>query len=283
MAMDYASLWAYLWDLQEQGVDPALAAMREGAGVDSVSLATAYHSVQHLRPSASGHRFFTARESALYFAPDRPRYQGIAFQPRVSPLVVGGNPLREVSDRCARRGMRLISWTVMLHSSLGQNYPDLAVRNVFGDWVHEALCPAQEPVRAYARALVDDLTANYRIAVVEVESLAYPAARHYHGHAKVGIALEPLEEFLLALCFCPACRSRMAAAADVEGAAAAVRATLEGVFRSGEPTGQPVEEYLHAHPTVEGYVAARREVVTSLVREVKSACRAELAYLDMGP
>ena len=62
--MDYASLWAYPWDLLDDGVASALATLRDEAAVDSVSVATAYHSVQHLRPAAQGHRFFASRESA---------------------------------------------------------------------------------------------------------------------------------------------------------------------------------------------------------------------------
>ena len=281
--MDYTTMWAYPWDLADEGVDRALRCMRDEAGVGAVSLATAYHSVQHLRPRASGHRFFTAHEAALYFPPDRPRYRATSLQPRVSPMVVGGNPLREVAEGCQALGMGLISWTVALHNShLGGHYPDVAVRNVFGDVIQAALCPAQEPVRAYVRALVDDLTTNYPLQAVEMESLAYPGARHSHAHEKVGVPLGPAGDVLLCVCFCDACRRTLAGRADVDAAAAAVRDTLTGIFTSGEAPSLSLPEYLAGQPALSGYLEARKEVVTSLVREVKEVCRAELIYIDMG-
>ncbi|NLC58064.1 MAG: hypothetical protein GX774_14630 [Armatimonadetes bacterium] len=281
--MEYTTMWAYLWDLVDDGIDRALGRIQDEAGVGAVSIATAYHTVQHLRPQAPGSKFFCAHEAALYFPPDRPRYRETPLQPRVSPLVVGGNPLRQVSERCAARGLGLISWTVTLHNShLGGHYPEVAVQNVFGDTIREALCPAQEPVRAYVRALVDDLTANYQLRAVELESLCYPTARHYHGHEKLGIVLGPVEQLLLCLCFCPACRRRVGERVAVDDAAYAARVTLEATFATGNPCPQTLAQYLEAQPALAAYLEARQEVVTSLVQELKAVCRAELIYLGMG-
>ncbi|HEX2998713.1 MAG TPA: hypothetical protein VHR86_00480, partial [Armatimonadota bacterium] len=281
--VEYLSMWAYLWDLLDEGIDQALRQMREEAGVNTVSLAVAYHTVQHLRPRATGKKYFVSREASLYFHPDRKRYRDTSLQPRVSPLVIGSNPLREVAERCNAQGMGLIAWTVTLHNSyLGAHYPEVTVRNVFGDSIQEALCPAQEAVRAYVRGLVEDLTANYPLAGVELESLGYPCARHYHCHEKIGIALGPLEQFLLSLCFCPACRRRLEGQVDVEAAARAVRETILSVLERGEPTGQSLPDYLAMQPAVASYLNAQRGIVTSLVQEVKAVCRTRLIYMDTG-
>ncbi|MDH7570037.1 MAG: hypothetical protein QHJ73_10675, partial [Armatimonadota bacterium] len=105
--MDYVTMWAYLWDLLDEGIERALRRMRDEAGVNTVSLATSYHSVQHLRPRAAGNKFFSCHQGSLYFPPDRSRYTGTPLRPRVSPIVVGGNPLRDVANRCETLGMRL--------------------------------------------------------------------------------------------------------------------------------------------------------------------------------
>jgi len=52
--MSYATMWTYPWDLLDDGVEDVVGRLREQVGLDALSLATSYHSVEHLRPHTRG-------------------------------------------------------------------------------------------------------------------------------------------------------------------------------------------------------------------------------------
>jgi hypothetical protein len=78
--------------------------------------------------------------------------------------------------------------------------------------------------RAYACALVADVTGSYRPDVIELESPCFMGFAHEFHHAKDGVGLTAEDDFLLSLCFCPACLARAGrAGVDGERARATVR------------------------------------------------------------
>jgi hypothetical protein len=282
MAAAHVTMWSYVWDFAHDGIEETLKYLKEEVGLTAVSVATSYHTVEHLRPHGKGPFIFRSR-GALYFTPDSRRYPKTSIRPPVSPLVREfGNPLRKIADTCRKLGLDLVSWTVCCHNSnLGETHPERTVRNCFGDSYPEALCPANPDVRAYLAGLVDDLSANYGISLAELESCHYPAKRHYHHHEKISILFGELEEFLLALCFCPHCSERARAAGlDVNGMKARVVGTLRHVFETGEPEKQTLAEYLASFPELRQFTRVRVETVTSLLREMKSRSRAPLSAMS---
>jgi len=101
---------------------------------------------------------------------------------------------------------------------------------------------------------------------------------HEHHHEKDGVGLKPEDDFLLSLCFCPACLDR-AARAGVDGAAAQrlVRAWITEACERPVPeprlpdfpAGGP--DSFRPWPALHAYVLWRFEPVTSLVTELRAA------------
>ncbi len=281
----HITMWTYVWDLVYDGVEDTLRYLKDEIGLTAVSVATSYHTVEHLRPHGKG-PFIYRDKGALYFQPSRERYEGTDIRPRLSGLVKDhGNPLRRISEQCQKLGLGLVSWTVCCHNSwLGEHYPELTLSNCFGDRYPEALCPGNPNVRAYLAGLVEDLTANYGVRLAELEACHYEAQRHYHHHEKISILFGELEDFLLGLCFCPSCSERgQKAGLDINGLRARVAGTLRHVFETGEPEGRKVSEFLAGDAELARFVEMRIDVVTSLLREMRARSRAPLSAMSWAP
>ena len=97
-----------------------------------------------------------------------------------------------------------------LHNTrLGLLHPELCSRNAFGDIAYFGLCPCQPEARRYVVALVAELTYAYAPDSVELESPTFMGFVHGFHHEKDGVGLAPEDDFLLSLCFCPACLERL--------------------------------------------------------------------------
>ena len=283
MNMDILSLWAYIWDIVDEEVDSIIPTLKNEIGLNTLSVATCYHSVDHLRVHHLENNFYSS-QAAIYFQPDQSLYKNTRIVPPVSPLAEETNPLRGISDGCERHGMKLSSWTVCLHNStIGRNQPEVAQRDVFGNPCWHALCPANEDVREYMRAVVTDLTTNYNFATVELESCDYQGGRHYHGHEKIGIPLGETDRLLLGLCFCESCRKRAGAEGiDVTALANGVQAELAASFESGNPSQIGFDEFCDKVPETRAYLDMRESVVSSLIADIKSVSNASISSMAMG-
>ena len=77
--MTYASMWAYPWDLLDDGLENVLPRLRGEIGLDAVSVAASYHSVTQLRlHTRSPRRIFSTNDGAVYFQPDSALWRGLA-------------------------------------------------------------------------------------------------------------------------------------------------------------------------------------------------------------
>ena len=283
MTMDILSLWAYVWDIVDEDIDSIIPTLKNEIGLNTLSVATCYHSVDHLRVHRLENNFYSS-QAAIYFQPDRSLYGNTRIEPPVSPVAEEMNPLRGISDVCERHGMKLSSWTVCLHNStIGRNHPEVAQRDAFGNPCWHALCPANEDVREYMRAVVTDLTTNYNFATVELESCDYQGGRHYHGHEKIGIPLGETDRLLLGLCFCESCRKRGdAEGIDVAAVANGVRSELAASFESGDPIEIEFDEFCDKVPDTRAYLEMRESVVSSLIADIKSVSKASISSMAMG-
>jgi hypothetical protein len=272
------ALWIYPWDILDAGIEETVARARDELGLHALSLAASYHSARFLLPRRATEKVFLSEGSAVYFRPDPDMYEGT----RLRPLVTRRGELLDVLDRaaeaCHREGMTLRSWTVGLHNSrLGEANPWAVVRDAFDDAYPWALCPAQPEVRAYLVGLVRDLVTNHRLDAIDLESAGYHGFQHGHHHELTGINWGPLDEFLMSLCFCPACLDRVGAA-GIDGARlkAEVAALLrrrwaeEASVPPAPITDQrPVLALLLSWPELDAYVRMRLETVTSLIAQVR--------------
>ena len=116
--MAHTTIWAYPWDLLDDGVDDVVGRLRNDIGLDAVSVATSYHSVEQLRPHTKGARMFSTVDGGIYFRPDPALWKGLALQPNVAPLARTRDPLAEICAAADRVGLKVESWTVCLHNSL---------------------------------------------------------------------------------------------------------------------------------------------------------------------
>jgi hypothetical protein len=123
-------------------------------------------------------------------------------------------------------------------------------------------------VRAYLHTLVSDL--RDRVDAIELEAAHWLPFPHHH-HAKLGAPSGAAAQLLLTLCFCQHCRARAAAAgADPDRLADSLSRQLDELLAE-PPTGGDVEQIealQAAEPDLARLLAAREEVVTTLVAEL---------------
>ena len=199
------SIWIYLWDIVDEGYGTVLERLRE-AGLTSLSLATAYHAGKYLSPHNPRRKVVFLEDGSVCFSPRSARYGRI--QPIVHSLVGAGHDLRRVQAAAQQHGLTTRSWIVCCHNTaLGTRYPDCTTRTVFGDPLLHTLCPCNDDVRSYLRALIGDVAAS-GVDTIELEALQFQGYTHGFHHEREGIVLTPPIRFLLGLCFCPSCARR---------------------------------------------------------------------------
>lgn len=287
--MTYA-MWTYPWDVQDLGADTVLRDLRE-AGLDTISLAASYHAGRFLQPRSPLRKSYYPEDGTIYFEPTPARWADQAIQPLVASCVAEGDVLRDLVRRRDAGGLRVSCWTVCLHNTrLGSLHPEAVTRNAFGDPNLFSLCPSHPAARAYVGALVEDFSTTYRPDAIELESPGFMGFAHGFHHEKDGVGLTPEDDFLLSLCFCPACLAR-AAVAGVDGEAA--RATVKRWIAEACERPVPAPRWpdfpaaglavFAPFEEVHAYVQWRFEPVTSLLHEIRARTHpaAKLHLIDL--
>jgi hypothetical protein len=257
-------MYVYAWDLWHEGTAPVIDRLR-AAGLNAISLATAYHAGKFLRPHAPDGKVWFPEDGTVYFRPDTARY-GI-LQPQAAAMVDHHDALAELA-RIAP-DFHLTGWTVGLHNSrLGALHPHLCCQTPFGDPLINALCPSQPAVRHYLTALCADTAAQPGLREVAIEAPGFQTFRHGHHHEFELIDVTDTAQTLLGLCFCDACLARARAAGiDGEALRRQARRDLEAFFVDGSV---PVTD-VQTDPDWAAFLACRAKTVTSLVAEVRDA------------
>ncbi|SMF81704.1 hypothetical protein [Streptomyces sp. Amel2xC10] len=225
-----ASAFVYPWDVDG---DPAAPDRIAALGVEQVTLAAAYHSTRALTPRHPRHRIVTAGHAAVLYPPDD-RWRGRALRPHPAGDWAPGDAYGTAADALAAAGLEVHSWVVLAHNSrLGADHPDTSVVNAYGDRYPWAPCIAQPATRAYLVDLAAEAAVRPGAHGTELESLGWYGLQHLHAHDKTGgVALGEAGNYLMALCFCPVCRTGYGEhGADPDELAAAVRDALEPLWR----------------------------------------------------
>jgi hypothetical protein len=215
--------YLYPWDVDD---DPAAADRIAGLGLDEVVLAAAYHAVRAVTPFHPRHRIVT-RDAAVYYRTDQARWRGAVLRPAEADprgsFERAAAPLRAA-------GLRVSAWAVLAHGcGVGAGNPSWHVRNAYGDGYPWALCIGSPEVRDYVAALAAEVAALGDAGAVELEACGWYGIDHGSVHDKTaGAAVGPGAEWLLSVCFCPACADAYRqAGADPEELRSAVRAALD--------------------------------------------------------
>ena len=61
--VSFPTIWTYLWNVVNKGIDEDVTGL-QGIGLDSISIATAYHTYHQLHPRESGPQMIIASEAA---------------------------------------------------------------------------------------------------------------------------------------------------------------------------------------------------------------------------
>ncbi|MFI5675890.1 hypothetical protein [Streptomyces cellulosae] len=231
-----ASTFVYPWDVNG---DPEAPGRIAALGVRQVTLASAYHSTRALTPRHPRHRIVTAEHAAVLYPTDD-RWTGRELRPYAAGDWAPGDAFGEAATALADAGLDVHTWVVLAHNSrLGAEHPDTSVVNAYGDRYPWAPCIAQPATRAYLVDLAAEAAVRPGARGTELESLGWYGFQHLHAHDKTGgVGLGDAGMYLMALCFCPACREGYGRQGlDADALAAAVREALEPLWRGAPDDG----------------------------------------------
>ncbi|MFF1446655.1 hypothetical protein ACFVYF_00585 [Streptomyces sp. NPDC058274] len=270
-----ASAFVYPWDVNG---DPAAPARIAALGVRQATLASAYHSTRALTPRHPRHRIVTASHAAVLHPVDAERWAGRRLRPYAAGDWAPGDAYGEAATALAEAGLDVHTWVVLAHNSrMGEEFPDTSVVNAYGDRYPWAPCIAQPDTRAYLVDLAVESAVRPGAGGTELESLGWYGLAHLHAHDKTaGVGLGDAGQYLMSLCFCPACRDGYAQLGlDPDELGSAVRRALEPVWRGEAPAGgwEAVEKLLGSEPAT-ATRAWRDSVARSLQSDAVAAVRA---------
>lgn len=269
-----ASTFVYPWDVNG---DPEAAARIAALGVRQATLAAAYHSTRALTPRHPRHRIVTAEHASVLYPTDD-RWQGRALRPYAAGDWAPGDAFGEAASQLLEAGLEVHTWVVLAHNSrLGAEHPGTSVVNAYGDRYPWAPCIAQPATRAYLVDLAVEAAVRPGAAGTELESLGWYGLQHLHAHDKTGgVPLGDAGMYLMALCFCPACREGYGEqGADADELAAAVRTALEPLWQgTAADEGWPTVEKLLGTSNTAATRAWRDESARTLQETAVRAVRA---------
>ncbi|SFS97751.1 hypothetical protein [Saccharopolyspora flava] len=220
--------YAYPWDVRAGFTDRVAA-----AGVDEVAVAVAYHSARAATPFDETRSAVLARHAALY----RPVGTGWGRLRPAEPDWVGPDAAGEAIAALSAAGVPAAAWLVLTHNSLlGGRFPDVAVRNCFGEVYPWALCPARAEVRDYAARLTAHALDGLDVRSVVLEACGQLGAVHQHQHEKTDAVWSPAAARLLSVCCCPACADGWTGL-DPEAVRELLRAEVRRIVVTGDLIG----------------------------------------------
>jgi hypothetical protein len=125
----YRGLYTYAWDLADEGVAEVAAPARD-AGLNTLTLAAAYHAGKFLRPHGVSGKVYFPEDGTVYFRARAERYGRI--KPALASITGPSDPFADLARVAPDLGR--VAWVVACHNTrLGMLHPDLVARNCFGD------------------------------------------------------------------------------------------------------------------------------------------------------
>ena len=201
--MSYRAIYAYPWNLADEGVSAVVDAVR-ALGIDTITVAGCYHAGKFLQPHGRRAKVYFPDDGTVYFKADPSRYG--AIKPILSSLVRERDVLSEVA---ASHQVAANAWMVLLHNSrLGALNPLSTVRNAFGDRYVYSLCPSAPDAREYAITLCKDVTDNYAVSGISIETPGFLPYTHGYHHEFAMVRPNTWLHSRLGLCFCDHCLSK---------------------------------------------------------------------------
>jgi hypothetical protein len=272
--MSYRAIYTYAWDLAETGTKAAVEEFRR-LGLDTVTYAGSYHAGKFLRPHGRRGKVYFPEDGTVYFKPDPRRYG--AIKPIANAMLAERDILRELTEV---PGINANVWLVLLHNTLlGAAHPDATVANAFGDRYVYSLCPSAPEARSLAVGLARDVTENYRVSGLSMETPGFlPYAHGFHHEFALNMPNRWLDS-ALGLCFCPHClKGASAAGIDAKRLKSRLAEDISAYLASDlDFPADMAEAFWLADTRSDGdlklFLDWRCTVVTSLVAEIRSTVR----------
>lgn len=270
--MSYRAIYTYAWDLAEEDLDKTVHSFR-GLGLDTVTLAGSYHAGKFLRPHGKTGKVYFPEDGTVYFK-SSPRLYG-AIKPVPNSMLGERDMLRELSQE---KSIATNVWLVLLHNTLlGSRHPSCCVANAFGDRYVYNLCPSSPDARAYAVGLARDVTGNYRVSGLSLETPGFlPYAHGFHHEFALTKPNRWLDSWL-GLCFCEHCMAG-AKRAGIDGERLKARAAndIADYLATGIDFPSDMAEAFWLADTrsdgeLQAFLDLRCMIVTSLVAEIRAA------------
>jgi len=266
--------------VQSEGAAPCLEAIA-GMGCSTVVLSANYHRARLFRPRTLG--YYNRPVDWCDFVPTPSLYAEPALLPPVNPDPRCVAATQEAVTAARGEKLEVIVSVIGCHNTtLGLAHPELCSENAFGDRYAFALCPAQPRVRSYLCSLVRDASRQLQPDAVLLDSFAYLDAVHREHHELMFVSPGAFGKYLLALCFCPACREGLAReGVDPQTFREQVKALIAAsVAREPQPRSSEWERdeltaLLVEVPEVLAATRARGVAVTELLRQVREVTREE--------
>jgi hypothetical protein len=285
-----ASIYAYPWDLTDEGMDRSLGRIADLAGCQEVMPALSYHVASYFLPHNPARPFYWGEDGAVYFTPDERRYGATKIRPRVSEIAAAPGYCERIVEAVNKRKLRFGAWVVYLFNHhLAQKYPELAKHDALGTRSRSQLSAAPTDVQEYAAALTADIVARFRPAAVHVEALSRMRWSYGFRDPKVLSKLSPRAEFLLSLCFNPASmanadRAGLDAAKFRQDVATWLRRHFDRIPR-GEDLAPANEAWIGEafEGRLRRYLDAGRKHTTALWSRIADVIRRGGAQVEAGP
>ena len=181
--------------------------------------------------------------------------------------------LLKLTEKSNQKGLRFKAWVVNSHNStLGQKYPELRVKNVWGDFYSNAICLNKKAFWAYERDLLEDIESRFSPESYIMEAVEWMPAFHGEHHEFMLARMTPAIRYLLSMCFCESCMEKAELAGiDGEKVAGIVKQLLRQLLREDTASGKNEElqmtQLFLEYPELYEYQRFRMNSVTELVKE----------------
>ena len=286
MSVD-SSLFAFAYDVEDEGADTVVGNVADRAGARGVTMAVIYHDGRDVFPHGRNGHVRYLEPGSTFFSPDPASYVDSPIKPRRSAITGDRDQLAELLRAAGRRGLDVHAWTVFLHHDRIGEHLDYAPRNAFGDLIKTDLCASNPGARAWARSLASDV-AQRGVKSILAEAVQFFPLEHGVHHERYFLPLGPRTRFLMGLCFCPSCREEAKRDGIDAGALGDwAKTQIEAAFRgelddlAGELTQAEVRAM--ADGVMAGYLGMRERIVatlTSELRDVAAQNGVRLTFLD---
>jgi len=274
--MPLRAIYSYAWDIAERGVGDFIAEIKS-LGLNTVTFAGSYHAGKFIRPKGKRGKVYFPEDGTAYFRAERSRYGKI--QPIENSLLRDSDVLKHL---CAS-SIAVNAWMVLLHNTrLGTEHPQATVENAFGDRYVYSLCPSAPEAREYAVALCRDMTDNYPVIGLSLETPGFLPYQHGFHHEFALMKQNRWFDALMGLCFCEHCqRGARGHGIDAAGLRTRVARDTEAYLESEIDYPDDMAEVLWLADAQEGemsaYLRFRCETVTSLIGEIRTGVRKDAA------